>query len=463
MLFTSPIFIIFFAIYFCLHLIVPTRYRISLIIVGSAIFYSWWKFEYFWLPFFLMAISYGGVYWAMQTDQSNSRKWRMAATISVLFIPLAIYKYANFIHNELIVPFLENPGKLFDFPLPLGISFVTFTLTAYVVDVCRGKFPFEHRFSSLLAYVLFFPHLIAGPILRPHELIPQINKPRSARQASFTLGFAIFSVGLIKKIIFADQIAESVEAVYNAASQSTQALDYLLAIYGFSVQIYCDFSGYTDMAIGLAIVLGIRLPNNFERPYASLSIIEFWRRWHITLSSWLRDYLYITMGGNRHGTLMRMRNLVVTMALGGLWHGANWTFVIWGLAHGFGLAFVQAFRRLPGAQTIPNWISMVLTFHFVTFNWILFRSTDLTTSKRIFMGPFTGKWDNAAGFFSSNIFPVILVGLFFLLHHFDTHSRVRLAVRKMPKAVSWVMMGMIWLIAATVSAGSSSKFIYFDF
>lgn len=462
MLFTSPTFIVFFALYFVCHLLTPRRYRVALIIVGSAIFYGWWKIEYAWLPFFLMAIAYSGVAWATGAASEKARKWRMAATIALLFMPLVMYKYTNFIYQNVLGAFVGDGGKLLDVPLPLGVSFVTFTLTAYVVDVCRGKFPFAHQFYSLLGYVLFFPHLIAGPILRPHELIPQLDKPRLARAASYTLGFAIFSVGVVKKIIFADQIADSIEPVFSS-TENHSALAYLLAIYGFSVQIYCDFSGYTDMAIGLAIVLGIRLPNNFARPYAATSIADFWRRWHITLSHWLRDYLYIPLGGNRQGPAKQMRNLIVTMTLGGLWHGANWTFVAWGLTHGVGLSATHLLRRLPYAFAVPKWLAVFLTFHFVTLTWILFRAPNLETAGRVLLGPFSGGWDDYVGFLSANVFPLILLAVFLLFHGFDTHSRVRLATRKLPKVVTWIAIGVVWIIAATISAGSSAKFIYFDF
>src|SRR6185437_9531767 len=205
--------------------------------------------------------------------------------------------------------------------LPLGISFVTFTLTAYVVDVYRGRFRVERNLVKMRGYVLFFPHLIAGPILRPHELLPQLGHLRRALGARFTLGVALFAIGLVKKVIFADTISVLVDHVYHE-SGVVSGWEYLLAVHGFSMQIYCDFSGYTDMAIGLAYILRIRLPTNFRRPYISSSIVEFWRRWHITLSFWLRDYLYIPLGGNRQGRSRQMLNLLITMVLGGLWHGA---------------------------------------------------------------------------------------------------------------------------------------------
>ena len=339
MLFSSPIFFAFFAVYFLLHLITPRPARILLIIIGSTVFYAWWKISYVWLPYLLMAIAYLGVVWIEAAVDAAQRKRRLLLTIVALFVPLAFFKYTDFIYRDVLGPVFGWHDSVLNLPLPLGVSFVTFTLTAYVVDIYSGKFAGKVSLSTLTGYVLFFPHLIAGPILRPIELIPQLWRPRAALSAHFYAGLAIFTVGLVKKLVFADQIGTVVDAAYRA--DVVNAPTAWLAIYGFSMQIYCDFSGYTDMAIGLALIIGVRLPNNFLRPYGAMSLIDFWRRWHITLSFWLRDYLYIPLGGNRSGRLRTYLNMIITMTLGGLWHGASWTFVIWGLLHGLGVAFVH--------------------------------------------------------------------------------------------------------------------------
>ncbi len=325
MLFSSPVFFLFFAVYFIFHVTLPVRYRAWLIIAGSTVFYAWWKVEFVWLPYLLMGIAFWGVRWMEQTAVPSARKRRATISIAAMFLPLLFFKYTNFIYQDVLGPLFGFRGKLFTLSLPLGISFVTFTLTAYIVDIYRGKFNARHKASTLLQYVLFFPHLIAGPILRPAELIPQLEHPRSGRKSPYTAAFAIFTLGLVKKLIFADQIGDAVDTIYRTAGTSDGPTA-LLALYGFSAQIYCDFSGYTDMAIGLALAIGVRLPNNFARPYVASSLIDFWRRWHITLSLWLRDYLYIPLGGNRGGKVEELRNIMITMILGGLWHGANWTF-----------------------------------------------------------------------------------------------------------------------------------------
>jgi D-alanyl-lipoteichoic acid acyltransferase DltB (MBOAT superfamily) len=275
-------------------------------------------------------------------------------------------------------------------------------------------------------------------------------------------GITVFSFGLVKKLVFADPIGHVVDAVYgDAAGQS--AWDYLLAIYGFAVQIYCDFSGYTDMAIGLALMLGVRLPNNFRQPYIAISIADFWRRWHITLSHWLRDYIYIQLGGSWRGPVATVRNIIVTMALGGLWHGANWTFVIWGIAHGIGVAIAHLAGRSRILSHVPRFVSIIITFHVVTVLWILFRAPNLDVAWRIASGPFVAPMNDVIGFTARYAFEIVLVMVFFTVHRFDDQRRFIIFSRRAPAAVLWPVIGLMWVLAITVSTGSSAKFIYFDF
>jgi alginate O-acetyltransferase complex protein AlgI len=464
MLFSSPEFFAFFAVYFVCHCLVPPRFRIYLIIIGSTIFYAWWKVEYVWLPYLLMGIAFCGAIWIDGAEAPRPRRLRTAATIVCLFLPLVFFKYTNFLADDVIGPFIGVRHRILDLALPLGVSFVTFTLTAYVVDVHRRVFGAVRAPQLVLAYVLFFPHLIAGPILRPVELIPQLKRPRRALSAHFVAGIAIFTLGLVKKLVFADQIAAMVDAVYATAAPSAAAA--LLAMHGFSVQIYCDFSGYTDMAIGAAMLIGVRLPNNFSRPYAADSIVSFWRRWHITLSFWLRDYLYIPLGGNKGGALARARNILVTMALGGLWHGANWTFVLWGVLHGLGVSFLHVLRGLTGPtpnRLVPRWLGVVITFYFVTFCWVFFRAPSVSVAGRMLEAPFVGGWGDAASVLATHGFSAVLILVFFAVHAFDDHRRVKLAVRRLRSEFIWPALLLLWILAITVSQGSSAKFIYFDF
>jgi|SRR5579871_5540229 len=467
MVFSDPVFFAFFAVYFALHLLVPAAYRIYLIIAGSSVFYAWWRVDYLWVPYLLTIVALIGVPWISGTVSPPIRRRRLAIVIAALFAPLVLIKYSYFMVHSLIAPLTGGSGFANDaalrLPLPLGLSFVTFTLTAYVVDVYRGQYPPEQRAPFVFGYVLFFPHLIAGPILRPRELMPQLRRMSRPLKARFTLALAIFTLGLVKKLVFADQIAGVVDQVWAHEDRRT-AWESLLAIYGFSMQIYCDFSGYTDMAIAVALALRIRLPENFVRPYAAPSVIEFWRRWHITLSYWLRDYLYIPLGGKGNSLQMRSRNLMITMVLGGLWHGANWTFVVWGALHGAALSIVHWIRPVLARHTMqpPRWLGIFLTFNFVTWGWIYFRAPSVASAHRLIRDLFPVPWPTGSqlGQFA---FPLLLLGSFALLHRFDSHAHVRFALRRVRPALYWPAIGLCWLLAITLSQGSSAKFIYFDF
>ena len=465
MLFSDLGFFVFFTVYFICHVLTPRRYRNLLIIFGSTIFYAYWNPYLLWVPYLLIGLSFGGAIVVDATSTVEVRKRRLLLTITLILLPLLTVKYTNFIWRSVLSLVSDVDSQLVDWPLPLGISFVTFTVIAYVVNVYKGQFPVERNLSRMAAYVLFFPHLIAGPILRPHELIPQLKSPRRAVGKRFTLGIAIFSVGLVKKLVFADQLAVFVDQVYLAGSNPS-GLEYLIAIYGFSLQIYCDFSGYTDMAIGLAIVLGVRLPNNFHRPYGAVSLVDFWRRWHLTLSRWLRDYLYIPLGGNRFGFDRQIGAIILTMVIGGLWHGASWTFALWGLVHGIGIAMthiVRRFRLFNWTNNIPTCVKIALTFNFVSFAWILFRAKDLETAQRIFAGPFIGGWHNIDELVAIFAFPLLLITSFYATHVIDGHARIRWFLHRVPSIVVWPVVVTFWVSAIAISAGSSAKFIYFDF
>jgi D-alanyl-lipoteichoic acid acyltransferase DltB (MBOAT superfamily) len=463
MLFSSPQFFLFFVIYLVFHFLTPRSYRSLLIIVGSTIFYAWWRVEYFWLPFLLIVIAHLGLQWIEIADAEALRKRRLIITIALLFVPLLVFKYADFIYRDVLGPIFGFDRKIVDLPLPLGVSFITFTLTAYVVDIYERKFPINRSATTVTAYVLFFPHLIAGPILRPVELIPQLNRPRPAMSGRFAAGLAIFTVGLVKKLVFADKIAGVVDQTYAMAGPPDAAAA-LLAIYGFSMQIYCDFSGYTDMAIGIALIIGIRLPNNFLRPYGAESLVDFWRRWHITLSFWLRDYLYIPLGGSRGGARRTSINIIITMVLGGLWHGASWTFVVWGFLHGVGITVVHTVRRAFGkALAIPRWLGILITFHFVTLLWVFFRAPTLQKAIQVLAAPFVGSWEGAATYFSTNRGLLLLLAVFFLLHRLDDHRHIKVVLRRVRPEVVWPAVVVLWVLAITLSQGASVKFIYFDF
>jgi alginate O-acetyltransferase complex protein AlgI len=463
MLFHSPPFFAFFAVYFLLQLAIPIRYRLWLVLAGGTVFYAYWNPWLLWLPYLLALMGWAGALWVSASER-NGRRRRLVIAASLLLGPLLFFKYTSFVYREIIAPMLGTPDWSLGLPLPLGISFVTFTMLAYLIDCYRGVYPVEARPQMVSAYMVFFPHLIAGPILRPRELMPQLDRPRRALDINATLGVLIFTVGLVKKVIFAGQLADPVGQVY-AGGNGLSALDHLLAIYGFSLQIYCDFSGYTDMAIGLALLLGVKLPNNFTRPYAAASVAEFWRRWHRTLSFWFRDYVYIPLGGNRGTAVRRLRNVMVTMVLAGLWHGASWTFALWGAVHGACIIVNHRrrarIRRAPG--TLMRWAAVIVTFHVVTVAWILFRAPDLQTSWRVLSGVVTAPLGDPTVFLSRNGYSVVLLALFLLSHRFDTHARLRLLVMRSRRSLLWPALALTWAAAVALDAGSSAKFIYFDF
>ena len=468
MIFSSPPFFLFFSIYLLLHLAVPVRYRLALIIAGSTFFYGYWNPWYVWLPYLLVAIAFLGAIWLEKARGTSAHAKRIVAVVTLLLVPLAIIKYTNFVYQDVLGLFLGPMPKLVTWAFPLGISFITFTMIAYVVDVYRGKYPLENRAGLLTGLVLFFPHLIAGPILRPADLIPQLANPASAWRAfsiRFVYGLAIFTLGLFKKLVLADSLGGVVQAMYEGGGRGLTGAEYLLADYAFCVQIYCDFSGYTDMAIGTAIILGVHLPTNFRQPYAAASVAEYWRRWHITLSNWLRDYVYIPLGGNRGGEASQFRNIVITLGIGGLWHGAHWTFVIWGLLHGMAIGCNHLIsRHMPQTRfKMPHWFKVLLTFHFILTAFIMFRSPDFATMWRIMAGPFNVPWGSFGSFLSGRAFELILLVLFFATHRFDSYRTVRGLVHLASPVVYWPVIGLIWVLSIAISQDYNLKFIYFDF
>ncbi len=320
------------------------------------------------LPIVLCLTAFFGARWISKLERGMSGRIRLSGVIAVLLTPLIFFKYKYFLYNEIISPIAGMETVDFKTVLPLGISFVTFSMISYVVDVYSKTFQPVPSFSHLFAYTLYFPRLIAGPILRPSELIPQLLRNKRGEKSALGFGATLITVGLIKKVVFADSMGDAVNPVFdNPTGHSLQM--YWLAMLGYTLQIYCDFSGYTDMAIGSSKMLGIRLPLNFNKPYTAVNLQDFWNRWHITLSRWFRDYIYIPLGGNRCSRPRYFSNIAVTMVLCGAWHGANWTFLLWGMLHGFGLLLTRTinFSRttIRFLGIIPKQLKWFLTFTFL--------------------------------------------------------------------------------------------------
>ncbi|HYS46921.1 MAG TPA: MBOAT family O-acyltransferase [Rhizomicrobium sp.] len=373
----------------------PTGRRVFLLLASYA-FYAWWRADFLLLLCGSTLVNYGiGREIERRRVWQQDRRGLLIAGLAFNLGLISLFKYDTLFvgtANDLMGFGLPLPH----FFLPLAISFFTFEQISYLVDADAGK---AHNYS-LLDYALFvayFPHLIAGPIVRHDDLIPQFRAARPAKNDDLATGLTLFTIGLAKKSLIADNLAPFADAIFNAAGRGTQLgpTDSWLGTLFFAFQIYFDFSAYSDMALGSSVMLGIRLPVNFHSPYKAASIIEFWRRWHISLSAFLRDYLYVKLGGNRHGRGRRYLNLFVTMLLGGLWHGANWTFMLWGGLHGFYLTINHVFRRAtkgmaaPPALRMPLHIaSVALTFSATTLAWIVFRSPDLASARNVVGGLF---------------------------------------------------------------------------
>jgi alginate O-acetyltransferase complex protein AlgI len=365
---------------------------------ASLFFYGWWNSAFVLLLLASIAFNYGMGYAIAQARSARASHTLLVAAIAVNLLLLGYFKYVNFFISTAnqLTNYHFRPAEVV---LPLGISFFTFTQIAFLVDVRRG-IAHEYNFVHYLLFVTYFPHLIAGPVLHHKQMMPQFSSAATYRfkPENLVLGLAIFSVGLAKKVLMADSLGEYADPVFEAAGGGQKPMfgTAWAGALAYGLQLYFDFSGYSDMAIGVSMVLGVKLPINFNSPYKATSIIEFWRRWHMTLSQFLRDYLYIPLGGNRHGPISRHINLMATMVLGGLWHGANWTFVAWGALHGMLLVINHAWRAIRDCMHLPGWsaprikhgVSCGLTFICVLVGWVLFRADSFTAAWAVISGMF---------------------------------------------------------------------------
>ena len=467
MLFHSVKFLQLFAVTFTVYwLLRSQRARMVALLVASVYFYARWNP---WLVFLVIGTALFDWWIAIRIDDSRDPRTRRALLVASLTVTLgllAFWKYTNFaiatLWPALAALGVASPAPVFDIVLPLGISFYTFETVSYVVDVYRGRLRAERKLLDYALFLLFFPHLIAGPIVRPADFLPQLRVFQRWDWTKLELGARLFVLGFIKKAVIADQVALLVDPVYAAPGDySTGAL--WAATIAYAIQIYCDFSGYSDMAIGCAHAFGLRLPQNFDLPYFSLNIAEFWRRWHISLSSWLRDYLYIPLGGNRGSSAATYRNLLVTMLLGGLWHGAAWTFVLWGAYHG---ALLALHRALPW----PRWLDQPLfaplragvTFVAVCLGWVLFRAHSLADAGTIYarlLAPAAGisLTPAVAGTFA------LLSGVVLVAHVVGRFTDVDALARRLPVPLAAAAFAAALIAAQLFMPDEGGAFIYFQF
>lgn len=370
MVFTSFVFLFWFLpLFLAAYFAAPVRWRNVLLTLGSLAFYGWWRPHYVLLMLLCVALDYGAALAMGTKDGGKNRKfWVGFAVVSNLAL-LCWFKYANLLVGSwnAVAPW---PVAWEEVLLPVGISFFTFQAMSYAIDVYRGDAEPERSYFDLLCYVAMFPQLVAGPIVRYVDVRRELHaRDVDLRMASD--GVFLVAFGFAKKILVADSVGSLVDAVY--AQDAPSFFASWLAALGYSVQLYFDFSGYSDMAIGLGLILGFRFPPNFLSPYRAHSMTELWRRWHVSLSTWLRDYLYVPLGGNRNGEGIAQRNVVITMLLGGLWHGASWTFLLWGAWHGLFLAFERRLGKVAPYGRLPRTAQVALTFLIWTLGLVLFR------------------------------------------------------------------------------------------
>lgn len=463
LIFSSGLFIFLFLGFTFVYMLLQKRDTARILFVIAFSYYFYYKSSGFY--FFLLGVVTIADYllaFAMERTEGKIKRKLLVTLSLVINLGLLVYfKYTNFFFNT-----------IYDIFLPVGISFFTFQSLSYTIDVYRRnihalKNPLDYAF-----YVSFFPQLVAGPIVRAKDFIPQIRQPLFVSQAMFGQGVFFIISGLFKKAVISDYISVNfVERIFDNPGLYS-GIENLFGVYGYALQIYCDFSGYSDMAIGIALLLGFHFPMNFNSPYKSYSVTDFWHRWHISLSTWLRDYLYISLGGNRKGRFRTYLNLIITMLLGGLWHGASWNFVIWGGLHGIALAVNKFYRTVTGKAR--NWeprgfrklLGVVVTFHFVCLAWIFFRNSSFEASMTMINQIFRS--------FTPQLFPqlvegywrvFILMGIGFLLHFSpdkwqDACSR---GVTKLPLIGKAVILVVLIYVVVQMKSTEIQPFIYFQF
>jgi len=441
--------------------------RMGWLLLGGVVFYGYWDWR------FLLLIGFTSVFdfymgQAIAAASQPRKKRLLILDVVVNLSLLATFKYLNFFIDSANV-LLAAAGIRFgalEIILPIGISFFVFEAISYCVDIYRGQLTPCKRWTEFALFIFFFPRMISGPIIRPSDFLPQLQRRIELTVPNAIMGGQQFLVGMTKKLVIADNVAGFSDLVFANPTAYT-GLTILQATIAYAIQIFCDFSGYSDMAVGLAKVLGFDLPTNFRTPYAATSLTDFWRRWHISLSSWLRDYLYIPLGGSRHGTGRTYLNLFITMTLGGLWHGASWHFVVWGALQGAGLAVHKAYLAgcPDAAARLTAWpwrvASWALTFSFVLVGWIVFRCQSLADAGECLSRIATS---SAAGIQWVSV-PVLQIAVVVVVAHWVAAvMQHRKPVYLNPARFSHLVLIACWIVGIFFTAATtSSQFIYFQF
>jgi D-alanyl-lipoteichoic acid acyltransferase DltB (MBOAT superfamily) len=468
MIFNSASFAAFFLIVYCGYVALKPRYMQQnvLLLVASYVFYGFWDWRFPCLMGVTTIIDYGCC--QLMRQQPSRRRIFLSVSLITNLGVLFLFKYFDFFQNNVLDALkffgVDSAPILTGIILPVGISFYTFQRMTFVIDVYKGSIKTEVPFLVFALFVSFFPLLLSGPIERASSLLPQLLKPRSITSENIETGVWLIVWGLFKKVYVADNLALLVNPVFSNGWTGTGA-EVLCGVYAYAFQIYCDFSGYSDVARGLALVLGFNVMNNFNIPYLAHNPSEFWRRWHISLSTWIRDYVYIPLGGNRHGTWCTIRNIFVAMLLVGLWHGAAWTFIFWGAYHGGLLAAHRLYVTYKSPEKPPSLprksIEIFVTFHLVCIGWLLFRSESLMQAgdlmRTIIEVPTIGA--NALTSFA-NLFGYLWVLI--LMQIIQVFRNNLLVLEKAPIPLKAVTYGVLFYLV-TIHGGFSNSFIYFQF
>ncbi len=471
MVFNSLTFIVFFACVLALHALpLPWTAKKANLLVASYLFYAAWNPPFVILLWVSTIVDWYAALGLVRAQRPAARRAWMLLSVVVNLGMLAWFKYGNFLlanFNALVAPLgVQWQAPHYDIVLPVGISFYTFATLSYTLDVYLRRATPARNFLDYALFVTFFPHLVAGPIMRPTELVPQFEQPRRATAQMLRFGLALMTLGLFQKVVLADALlAPAAEMVYDGMG-APGALDAWLGTLAFSGQIFCDFAGYSTTAIGAALCLGFAMPDNFRFPYAAVGFSDFWRRWHITLSSWLRDYLYIPLGGNRHGEARTYGALMATMLLGGLWHGASWSFVAWGGLHGLYLAVERWLRgRFAGYRpgTLALFMLALLTWTLVNITWVFFRAKGFEHAGTVLGGMFGMNGAAPPILPTSHVVPVALIVAAIVATHWWMRARTLEATLARTPAIVLSLAWGLMLFAIVAAQGTGSAFIYFQF
>lgn len=497
LIFNSGVFLWLFLFFITIYQFIYKHHRLKVYFLTAFSVYFYYKSSGFYFLLLLLStvVDFYLAKWIYEAKTPKHKKQLLIISLIANLGMLGYYKYTNFLLENIYTLF-QQPFEPLDIFLPVGISFFTFQSLSYTIDVYRGSLKPLDEIIDYAFFVSFFPQLVAGPIVRASDFIPQISRTPFVSKEMFGRGIFLVATGLFKKAVISDYISTNfADRIFDNPTLYT-GLENLFAIYAYALQIYCDFSGYSDMAIGIALLLGYEFCINFDSPYQSASITEFWRRWHISLSSWLRDYLYIALGGNRHGKIRTYINLMLTMLLGGLWHGAAFRFILWGALHGAALAMHKFFLDIrkaamrnknniaetatPVAAPLPtntnaihiaantawHWAGVFLTFHFVCFCWIFFRASDMQIAKQVI--------DQILFHFNGQIFAEFTAGYHKVLWlmaagyilHFAPKSYEKSAeewVTQQPFLLKIFVLLLVVILVMQVKSSEIQPFIYFQF